>query len=75
MAKNGHVHEGGNIRRNNATPTKLFSVDFDDLKFMSFEFGYDIIFGHLGRSKFHCYSVHLLQSSSPCLKICFVVIY
>ena len=44
MAKNGqHVHEGGKVRRSNATPTKLFSVNSCDLKFMSFEFGNDIL--------------------------------
>ena len=42
IVKNGHVHEGGKVRRSNVTPTKLFSVDSCDLKFMSFEFGNDI---------------------------------
>ena len=42
MAKNGHVHEGGKVGRSNATPTKKFSVDSYDLKFMSFKFGNDI---------------------------------
>ena len=40
---NGHVHEGWNVGRSNATPTKLFSIDFYDLKSMSFNFGNDII--------------------------------
>ena len=40
MAKK--VHEGGKIGRSSATPTKLFSVDFYNLKFMSFKFGNDI---------------------------------
>ena len=43
MAKNGNVHEGGKVGRNNATPTKLFSVDSYDLKSMSFKFGNDIL--------------------------------
>ena len=42
MDKNGHVHEGGKVGRSNATPTKLFSVNFYDLKSMSFKFGNDI---------------------------------
>ena len=42
MAKNGHVHEFGKIGRSNATPTIFFSVDFYDLKFMSFKFCNDI---------------------------------
>ena len=42
MAQNGHVHEGGKVRRSNATPTKLFSVDSNDLKSMSFKFDNDI---------------------------------
>ena len=42
MTKNGHVHEGGKVGRNNATPTKFFSVDSYDLKSMSFKFGNDI---------------------------------
>ena len=42
MAENGHVHEKGKFRRINATTIKLFSVDFYDLKFMSYEFGNDI---------------------------------
>jgi hypothetical protein len=43
MAKNGHVHEGRKVGRNNATLTKLFSIDFYDLKSMSFRFGNDIV--------------------------------
>jgi hypothetical protein len=43
MAKNGYVHEGMKVGRSNATPTKLFSVGFYDLKFMSFKFGNDIL--------------------------------
>ena len=39
MAKNGHVHEGGKVGRSDATLTKLFSVDFYDLKSLSFKFG------------------------------------
>ena len=39
MAKNGHVHEGGKVGRSNATPIKLFSVDFYDLKSMSIKLG------------------------------------
>ena len=39
MAKNGHVHEGGKVRRSDATPS-FFSVDSYDLKSMSF-FGND----------------------------------
>ena len=42
MAKNGQAHEGGKVGRSNATPTKKFSVDSYDLKFMSFKFGNDI---------------------------------
>ena len=36
MAKNGRVHEVEKVRRSSATPTKFFSVDFYDLKSMSF---------------------------------------
>ena len=32
----------GKVRRSNATPTKLFSVDSYDLKSRSFKFGNDI---------------------------------
>ena len=42
MAKNGKVHEGGRVGRSSATPTKLYSVNFYDLKSMSFKFGNDI---------------------------------
>ena len=42
MAKNGHVHEGRKVGRSNATPTKFFSVDYYDLKSLSFKFGNDI---------------------------------
>ena len=42
MAKYGHVHEEGKVGRSNATPANLFSVDFYDLKSMSFKFSYDI---------------------------------
>ena len=42
MAKNGPVHEGRKIERSSATPTKLFSVDSYDLKFMSLKFGNDV---------------------------------
>jgi hypothetical protein len=42
MAKNGLVHEGGKVGRSNATPTKKFSVDSNDLKFVSFKFGNDM---------------------------------
>ena len=42
MIKNGHVHEGGKVKTSNATPTKLFSVDSYDLKFLSFKFCNDI---------------------------------
>ena len=42
MAKNGHVHEGGNVGRSDATPTKFFSVDSYVLTSMSFKFGKDI---------------------------------
>ena len=47
MAKNGHVHEGGKVKRSNATPTKFFAVDSYDLKSLSFKFGIDnfITFG------------------------------
>jgi hypothetical protein len=45
MAKNGHVYEGRNVGRSNDTPTKLFSVDFYDLKSLSFNFGNDIFIG------------------------------
>ena len=44
MAKNDHFHEGGKVGRSNANPIKLFSVDYYDLKSMSFKFGNDIIF-------------------------------
>ena len=43
MAKNGQVHEGGKVGRSSATPTTPFSVDFFDLKSLSFKFGNDII--------------------------------
>jgi hypothetical protein len=39
MAKNGHVHEGRKVGRSDATPNKYFSVDFYDLKSLSFKFG------------------------------------
>ena len=42
MAKNGQVHEGRKVGRSSATPTKLFSVDFYNLKSMSFTFCNDI---------------------------------
>ena len=42
MAKNGHVHEGGKVGGSNATPNNFSSVDFNDLKIMSFKFGNDI---------------------------------
>ena len=42
MAKNGQVQEGRKVGRSSVTPIKLFSVDFFDLKFMSFKFGKDI---------------------------------
>ena len=42
IVKNGHVHEGGKVGRSHVTPTKLFSVDFYDLKSKSFKFGNDI---------------------------------
>ena len=42
MAKNDHFHEGRKVGRSNANPVKLFSVDFYDLKSMSFKFGNDI---------------------------------
>ena len=41
MAKNGHVQEGGRVGRSNATPTKFVSVDFYDLKSLSFKCGND----------------------------------
>ena len=41
MAKNGNVYEGGKVGRSNANPTKFFSVDFYDLKSLSFKFGND----------------------------------
>ena len=40
--KNGHVYEGWEVGRSNATPIKLFSVDFYDLKSISFKFSNDI---------------------------------
>ena len=43
MAKNGHAHKGGKVGRSIATPTKLFSVNFYGLKFMSFKLGDDIL--------------------------------
>ena len=42
MAKNGHVHEGGKVGWSDASPTNFFSVYSDDLKIISFIFGYDI---------------------------------
>jgi hypothetical protein len=42
IVNNGQVHEDWKIGRSSATPTKLFSVEFYDLKFMSFKFGNDI---------------------------------
>ena len=64
MAKNGHVHEaeGGKEGRNNAIPTKLFSVDSYERKFMPFKFGNDIFITFempFGKLTFHRYSVHL----------------
>ena len=41
MAKSGHFHEDGKEGRSITTPIKLFSVDFYDLKSMSFKFGND----------------------------------
>ena len=41
MAKNGHIHEGGKVGRSNATLTEFVSVDFYDLKSLSFKFGND----------------------------------
>ena len=45
MVKNGHVHEGRNVKRSNDTPTKRFSVDSYDLKSMSFNFSNVIFIG------------------------------
>ena len=42
MAKNGQVHEVGEVGRSSATPTKLFSVDYYNLKSMSFKFCNDV---------------------------------
>ena len=68
MAKNGQVHAGRKVGRSSATHIKL-SVDFVDLKFMSFEFGnvvfmtFDIPRSSLQmifcEKTFHCSSVHL----------------
>jgi hypothetical protein len=53
MAKNDHLHEDRKVGRSNATSIKLFSVDFYDLKFMSFKFGIDIfIIFEMPRSSF-----------------------
>ena len=35
------VHEGGKVGRSDATPIISFSVEFFDLKFLSFKFGND----------------------------------
>ena len=43
MARIDYFHEGGKVERSNATPIKPFSVDFYDLKSMSFKFGNDIL--------------------------------
>ena len=40
--KNGHFHNVGKVGKSNATPIKLFSVDFYDQKTMSFKFFNDI---------------------------------
>ena len=78
MAKNDYFHEDGKVGSSNAIPTKLFSVDFYDLKFMSFKFG-NAIFNtfeiprssylmSVGKFTFCCYSVHLHQKNR--LSIC-----
>ena len=69
MAKNDQVHDGGKVERSSATPTKLFSVDFYELKSMSFKFGNDIFITFemprsfltmvFWRITFRCYSVRL----------------
>ena len=41
--KNGHFHNVGKVGKSNATPIKLFSVDFYDLITMPFKLGKDII--------------------------------
>ena len=41
MAKNGHVYKDGKVGGSNATPTKFVSVDYYDLKSLSFKFGND----------------------------------
>ena len=41
MAQIGHAHEVGKVGRSNATRTKVFSVDFYDLKSLSFKFSND----------------------------------
>jgi hypothetical protein len=38
------VNEGGKVERSNATPFKLLSVDFYDLKSTSFKFGNNVFF-------------------------------
>ena len=49
MAKNGHVHVAGKVGRSDATPTKFFSVDFFDLKSLSYKFGnYTLITFEMG---------------------------
>ena len=67
--KNGQVHKAGKVRSSSATPTKLFSVDSCDLKFMSFKFGNDIFIAFemprssyqmiFWKNPFLCFSVHL----------------
>ena len=52
MAKN----EGGKVGRSNATPIKLFSVDFYDLKSMSIKLGnYILITFEIPRVVAHIY--------------------
>ena len=70
MAKNGHVHESRKVERSYATPTKLFSVDFYDLKSMSFKFGNDtFITFEMPRSKPRKSKSFYSVIRGPCLKI------
>ena len=76
MAKNGHVHKGWKVGRSDATPTKVFRMIFMICSHSNLVMKLMIpslllkCQGHpsqcpVGKSKFRCYSVHLLQRSLP----------
>ena len=74
------MRAGQLVGRRNANPTKLFSVNYYDLKSISFKFGNAICntfemprssyLMFVGKFTFCCYSVHLLQRA---LSICIVL--